>query len=195
MRQEERSARARRQILDAARAAFVERGYDGAALEDIIALAGVSKGGLYHHFANKQAVFAGVFEEVARETLEAAYAAGQTVASPMLRLLATVWAWLEAVEHGVPRRILLEEGARALGFAKARALEAPYADRLVRKLIDEAVAAGEAHCPDPELAAALINAAVAELVRARMVKPDRAASAERATLEGLVRGVIGAQFP
>ena len=62
--QAERSATTRRALLDAARALFSERGYAGTAREDIVERAGVTRGALYHHFANKQAVFQAVFEEL-----------------------------------------------------------------------------------------------------------------------------------
>lgn len=46
-----------RQILDAALAVFCERGYAAARMDDIAAAAGLSKGGLYAHFASKDEVF------------------------------------------------------------------------------------------------------------------------------------------
>lgn len=46
-----------RQILDAALAVFSERGFAAARMDDIAAAAGLSKGGLYAHFASKDEVF------------------------------------------------------------------------------------------------------------------------------------------
>lgn len=43
-------------IIHAALEEFLEKGYDGASMEAVAKRAGVSKGGLYHHFANKDAL-------------------------------------------------------------------------------------------------------------------------------------------
>lgn len=45
------------QILDAALQEFSQAGYTGARMDDIALRAGLSKGGLYAHFASKEAVF------------------------------------------------------------------------------------------------------------------------------------------
>ena len=52
-----RSARKRRLILDAATQAFLSRGYDGTSMDDVAALAAVSKPTVYKHFADKERLF------------------------------------------------------------------------------------------------------------------------------------------
>lgn len=47
----------RQALLDAARAVFLRTGYQGAKLDEIAAGAGFTKGALYWHFPNKQALF------------------------------------------------------------------------------------------------------------------------------------------
>jgi len=47
----------RRQILEGARAVFLNSGFDGASVNDIVRAAGVSKGTLYAYFSSKEAVF------------------------------------------------------------------------------------------------------------------------------------------
>ncbi|WP_185234219.1 TetR/AcrR family transcriptional regulator [Teredinibacter franksiae] len=54
----------RAHLLEVAAEEFRARGYEGASLSDILARAGVSKGGLYHHFASKQALGYAVFDEI-----------------------------------------------------------------------------------------------------------------------------------
>jgi AcrR family transcriptional regulator len=63
---EEDSAK-RRQILDGARAVFMNLGFDGASMGEIARAAGVSKGTLYVYFADKSALFEAI---VAQEVLE-----------------------------------------------------------------------------------------------------------------------------
>jgi TetR/AcrR family transcriptional repressor of mexJK operon len=55
--QEPRSARKRRAILDAAAEVFLRSGYRGASMDEIAALAGVSKQTVYKHFADKERLF------------------------------------------------------------------------------------------------------------------------------------------
>lgn len=64
MRQDERRARTRRRLLDAARRAFAVRGYDSASLDSIAAEASLSKGAVYAHFPTKQDLYLAVVEEV-----------------------------------------------------------------------------------------------------------------------------------
>lgn len=54
----------RRAILDAAGAEFARHGYAGAGLEAVVKRAELTKGALFHHFADKRAMAAAWIEEV-----------------------------------------------------------------------------------------------------------------------------------
>jgi AcrR family transcriptional regulator len=56
--------RTRQGILDAARSIFAEKGYSGANVNEIVALAGTSKPMIYYHFRSKEGLFAAVLEDV-----------------------------------------------------------------------------------------------------------------------------------
>jgi len=49
-------------IVDAARACFVERGYDGTSIRQVAERAGLSVPGLYHHYRSKQALLVAILE-------------------------------------------------------------------------------------------------------------------------------------
>jgi AcrR family transcriptional regulator len=53
----------RRQILDGARAVFMDLGFDGASMGEIARAAGVSKGTLYVYFADKNRLFEAIVEQ------------------------------------------------------------------------------------------------------------------------------------
>ena len=53
----------RRQIIEGARAAFHEQGFDAASMNDIARTAGVSKGTLYVYFQNKEQLFQAICSE------------------------------------------------------------------------------------------------------------------------------------
>ena len=55
-----RAVERREQLLDAAAQVFAQRGYSDAQMDEIAAAADTSKGGLYFHFPNKEALIAAV---------------------------------------------------------------------------------------------------------------------------------------
>lgn len=63
---ERKADRTRRQILDAAFQEIYRHGYQGMRLDDVIAATGLTKGALYHHFPNKQALGYAVVDEIIR---------------------------------------------------------------------------------------------------------------------------------
>lgn len=60
---EERKALSRQKLLESAAKCFAEKGYDGCAVADIAAEAGMSQGNLYVHFASKEELFKTMIQE------------------------------------------------------------------------------------------------------------------------------------
>jgi AcrR family transcriptional regulator len=82
------------ELLDAALALFVRKGFSAARSEEVAALAGVSKGTLYLYFPSKEELF----KAVVRRNLSALIAEGQQIAdrfegpsAQLLRLLMHTW--------------------------------------------------------------------------------------------------------
>jgi AcrR family transcriptional regulator len=94
----------RERLLKAATALFVLQGLDAVTVDDICLAAGVSKGGFYHHFHNKEDVFLLVaLEELGRELellVRAAPETGTTGGADALLL--DLWSW--APRHPRARR-------------------------------------------------------------------------------------------
>jgi TetR/AcrR family transcriptional regulator, transcriptional repressor for nem operon len=61
----------RREIIRKAAPIFNQRGYDGAALSDLMQATGLEKGGIYRHFDSKQQLAAEAFDYAWQETLDA----------------------------------------------------------------------------------------------------------------------------
>ncbi|MGN0659043.1 MAG: TetR/AcrR family transcriptional regulator [Emergencia sp.] len=57
MKQKEKSALSRQRILDAAMEEFSQKGYEGASLSAVWAKKGLSKGIVYHHFKDRDALY------------------------------------------------------------------------------------------------------------------------------------------
>jgi AcrR family transcriptional regulator len=62
---------ARARVLDAAVELFADHGYDGTSVAQVIARAGVAKGGFYHHFASKEALLYEVYGDLIGRQLAA----------------------------------------------------------------------------------------------------------------------------
>ena len=72
------SDKKREAILQGAKAAFLKEGFGGASMDQVAALAGVSKMTVYRHFGSKEELFAGVITELCQfivaEDLDAIFA-------------------------------------------------------------------------------------------------------------------------
>lgn len=62
-----KSDRTRQRIVDAASAAFREHGVDRVGLRDVMKMAGLTRGGFYFHFVDKEALLAEATREAARD--------------------------------------------------------------------------------------------------------------------------------
>ncbi|HUN12812.1 MAG TPA: TetR/AcrR family transcriptional regulator [Rhabdaerophilum sp.] len=60
----------RRQVLDGARQVFMRDGFDGASMNDVARIAGVSKGTLYVYFPSKEALFEAYVRDEKRRQAE-----------------------------------------------------------------------------------------------------------------------------
>ena len=69
-RTKEESALTRRRIVAAARRTFLKRGITGTTLEHVAKAAGVTRGAIYWHFANKKALFDAMRAEVSLPMLD-----------------------------------------------------------------------------------------------------------------------------
>ena len=53
----------RKQIKDIALELFINKGYAKTTMEEIVQAVGISKGGMYHHFSNKEEIFTELLED------------------------------------------------------------------------------------------------------------------------------------
>ena len=61
----------RQEIIRKAAPIFNQKGYDGAALSDLMRATGLEKGGIYRHFSSKEELAAEAFDYAWKETLDA----------------------------------------------------------------------------------------------------------------------------
>lgn len=61
--------RRRAQLLDTGAALFAEKPYEDVSMEDVAALAGVSRGTLYHYYSNKRDFYVAIFKRASKRFL------------------------------------------------------------------------------------------------------------------------------
>jgi AcrR family transcriptional regulator len=119
----DRSSAMRQALMVAARHLFTEKGFATTGTPDIVAAAGVTRGALYHHFADKEALFAAVVRAEA-EAVAKAVRQAELPADPRLALKAGGQVWLTAMQEPGRARLLLVDGPAVLGRAAMDALDA-----------------------------------------------------------------------
>lgn len=166
----------RRRLIDTARELFATKGYDATSVDDLLAGAGVSKGALYHHFRDKQALFEAVFRacEANGALIIAEAVADETNPVEILRLGAN--AWLDLVMDKRVRQISLVDGPSVLGWERWRAIDEEYGFGLVKGVLRTAMDAGLIAQQPLEMLAHMVLAMLGEaaLVIARSGDPQRA---------------------
>ncbi|TQM06313.1 TetR/AcrR family transcriptional regulator [Pseudonocardia kunmingensis] len=159
-----RSARKRRSILEAARALFLRNGYAGTSMDDVAALAAVSKQTVYKHFADKQRLFTAVITGDIAETeqLTRSLADALPESHDLERDLRT-FARRHIVEVMQPhlvqmRRILIGEAGRFPDLAAAWYARGPErAHATFARWFTALAERGLLRVPDPLLAAEHFN--------------------------------------
>ena len=100
----------RQEIIRKAAPIFNQRGYDGAALSDLMRATGLEKGGIYRHFSSKEALAAEAFDYAWRATLDARIHDLNTVPNTVDRLK-------QLVANFVGRRGVIPGGCPLLNTA------------------------------------------------------------------------------
>ncbi len=160
--------RTRECILLAAFDLLYRKGYQGMRLDEVLAETGLTKGALYHHFSNKQALGYAVVEEVIQPMIEALWLEPIQSGNDSLDALIQVIKALPSdesrrvVEFGCPLNNLIQEMAPIDAGFRARL------DNLVqlwhattRQALQQAVATGRIRGDiDCDTTAAFIQAAI-----------------------------------
>jgi AcrR family transcriptional regulator len=120
--QADRSAATRDALVAAARRLFAAHGFAEVPTDAIVATAGVTRGALYHQFADKTALFEATLEaveaDIAGRLADEAAAAG--ISDPVVALRHAVRTWLDICVEPEIYRIALIDGPSVLGWAHWR---------------------------------------------------------------------------
>jgi AcrR family transcriptional regulator len=169
-RAEEGDPAKRRQIVEGARAVFLERGFEGASMGEIARCAGVSKGTLYVYYQNKEQLFCAIMEDERRSHLV-----------PLLEIDRSepVETALRAFGRRLVSFLLSPGKVASMRTAMAIAEQMPEVGRdfyargpgqaikVVKSYLDDKVAEGEVDIPDTGMAATQLL----DLVQSSLIRP------------------------
>ncbi len=160
------------ELLAAARAVFAEKGFDGATIEGVAAVAGVAKGTVYLYYRSKQELYGAVFRAgmlaLHRATTERVQAAPD-LAAKIRAFVTTKLAYFD--EHRDFFRLYFEAfgSARAVGPGLQAEFDALYREqvRMLEAAIRSGVKRGECRKLRPDVAAFAIFDLTRGLLRQR----------------------------
>jgi AcrR family transcriptional regulator len=138
----ERAEATRAALVGAARELFAERGYAAVGTEEIVARAEVTRGALYHHFADKRDLFRAVHEGVERGLVESIAAQLGGARDPWQLILRGIRSFLDACTDPAFIRIALLDAPAVLGWREWREIDARYGMGLVTGALEGAMEAG-----------------------------------------------------
>jgi AcrR family transcriptional regulator len=120
----EQGEASRATLVRAARELFTERGYGGVGTEEIVRRAKLTRGALYHHFADKKDLFRAVHEQIEGETMAAIGAQMASAAADPFELLAVgTRAFLDVCTDPAITRVTLVDAPSVLGWEEWREID------------------------------------------------------------------------
>jgi TetR/AcrR family transcriptional regulator, fatty acid metabolism regulator protein len=156
----------RERILDAAADVFADKGYYGAAVDDIVRASDTSKGSFYFHFPNKRGIFTALLDHLTSRLFSRVEQAIGGEADPVRKLDAALLAAVTAfAQRRRLARLLLVEAA-GLGHAMDEHLMAVHERfiALIARHLEEAASLGRIPPVDAQLAATVWMGALNEVV-------------------------------
>jgi AcrR family transcriptional regulator len=143
-------------VMEAALRIFAERGYAGASVRDIAALAGVTKPVVYYHFGSKAGLYQALLDQCLDISLDALKEASQgpTVREKLVRFIRTM---LTLAQSNTDRiRVVVQTYSTSPGQIPE---EVSFRDRLLARfdwlkgIIQAGIDAGEIECKNADLLA------------------------------------------
>jgi AcrR family transcriptional regulator len=181
-------------IIEKATAAFADAGYATTSVEDILQATGVSRGALYHHFDDKEALFTAVLEAVEEQVAKTVVSASKGISDPLKALRAGCDAWLKLGNDPVVKQIVLVDAPAVLGWEKWREIDRRFGFGLLRASVQNIASAGFIREQSVDIFAHMLLAALLEvaLLVARDDKPPTALRNGRRAVRELIDKLVAA---
>jgi AcrR family transcriptional regulator len=185
----------RERLVVVASELFGDRGYHETGTEEIVRRSGVTRGSLYHHFADKEALFEEVFDRadqrVSASVRAAARAATEAGEDAWTAFLAGWDALLDTALDRPLQRIRIVDGPAVLGWQRWNELNARYTLANIEaglvSLLENGMLQPQPIAPLAVLLMGLSNTAVAAIAAAE--RPEVARREMAGTLHRLLDGL------
>ncbi|HZU72401.1 MAG TPA: TetR/AcrR family transcriptional regulator [Acidimicrobiales bacterium] len=196
-RRDEYSEATRQALLDSAARLFADKGFAATSLDEVAADARVTKGAVYHHFTNKQALFEAVADQAEVDACAAIMAAAAEAGDPWSGAIAGLDAFLERCLDPVYQRLCFQEGPAVLGFAAWWEHGEKHEIGLIRAMLAGLHAQGLVDSDDLDTLTQLLFGSMAAiaLALARADDPKAASLSARQAIIRLVAGLRPAGVP
>ncbi len=185
----ERTEATRLALLAAARALFVEKGYADTGTPEIVAAAAVTRGALYHHFADKADLFRCVVVQEAQAVAAQIERETEQPTSALDAVMAGGEAYFTAMAVAGRARLLLVDGPAVLGHAEMDRIDKETGGEELRQGLAYAISEGALEDAPLEALTDILSAAFdrAALAIAEGQSADDYKAAIRLILDGLLR--------
>ncbi len=132
----------RAKLMACARKLFAERGFAATGTKEIVTKAGVTRGALYHQFADKRGLFEAVFRQVEGEIVARMKIVFLSDAAPMQQLQVAAERYLGECMDPEIQQISLIDAPSVLGWQRWRSIEADFGLGLIMASLESAIEAG-----------------------------------------------------
>jgi TetR/AcrR family transcriptional repressor of mexJK operon len=150
------SSKKRESIIESALSAFLELGYGGTTMDEVVKRAGGSKASIYKHFKNKEDLFATVVDELVRHRLTNELNLDHPPEQALLEYAESRLKVVFAKKHVALRRLIIGEGARISKIARMYYEHGPALSiKQLEKYLKAENARGSLKVEDPHASAAM----------------------------------------
>ena len=189
----EKGISTRERIVQTARRLFTASGYEGTSTETVLQESGVSRGALYHHFENKQALFAAILEAVEADIAQTTARAAANREDPVEALRAGFDAFLGLACDPEVRQIVLIDAHSVVGWQKWREIDERHGFGRLKAGLKKIAATGRMRPHMVDIFAHMLLASLFEVafLIARSPDPAEALRTGRSAMNQLLDRLLG----
>lgn len=178
-------------LINTARQVFSKCGYGRASTEEIVNLAGVTRGALYHHFENKKGLFEAVLDDAQKDIASRIMHAVERESNLWDQFVAGCRAFLESCIDPSLQQIVVIDGPAVVGWEIWRRIDSVHGLNLLKDGLRELVKAGIIKPLPIDPIAHLLSGAMNEaaLWIAQSKEPKKALSEVMNSLEILLKSL------